>query len=168
MADRIKKARKRKYIPRNTVQYQMNLTSAVDRDVLDIHQQAVQTKSALNLFRDGMRLMWSLRHGDTSFLFQLFPELEGVVTPHDEALLEQFRQMLRAEIKVIPTAPAPASGGIQEIMAPKLAAPIFDAEEDVISIHKDEHAGTVSSTNFLDAAFGFQDVEMDLSAGEPS
>lgn len=161
MGNRINK-RKRKYIPRNTLQFQMNLTDETDREVIRIYEAATKERLALQMFRDGMRLMNALRNNDLSVLFSLFPNTRETLTPKNSELVEEFRQMIENQFKQLPLpGMQPAQTG-KSLSSAVLSAPVYDDDDDNVVIRRDESAGQLSSTSFLDAAFGLKDVEMDL------
>lgn len=162
MSEKTKKKRTRKYVPRNTIQFQMNLRNEVDLEVLKIHEWAASNGKAVQMFRDGFRLMNALQQGDTALLFSLFPDLDGTLKPHDENLIETFRAMLKSEIKLLPatvaTAPAQA-GGLKPLGgAHQIAMPDFSQDEDDdadnITIVHNPKANEQNMLNFLKSVQG--------------
>lgn len=161
MGKRVNK-RKRKYIPRNTIQFQMNLTDETDREVIRIYESAAQERLALQMFRDGMRLMHGLRNNDTSILFALFPDMREILAPKNSELVEQFRQMIESKFQQLPL-PGMQTGGLKSLAGAKtIAMPTFsesDEDEDAnnIVLVRNPKAAETTMLNFLASVQGINE-----------
>jgi hypothetical protein len=63
-------------------------------------------------------------------------------------------------ITEFPKMEPPPAGNPKSLPVPQIAMPTFD-DEDTIVIRRDTQAGANTTTNFLDAAFGFQQGQND-------
>jgi hypothetical protein len=149
----------RRYRPRKEFKFWLYHDLLEDKRLMDYIDYLRKTRQFARTLRSGLRLMWTLGEGDLSVLFELFPALRSQFMPKADDLIEQFHQMLLQNQPVIPETPqmgAISAGDPKSLPAPQIAMPTFD-EEDTIVIRHDMTAGTRATSNFLDAAFGFQE-----------
>ena len=111
--------------------------------------------------RDGLRLLFSLQEGDTSVLFELFPELEGQiqsstggggVSQDDIDRLERLILARGAESGMVMQ-----PGSAKQIAAPEFDAPVFE-EDDLDMFASQEITGHNKrvAKNFLNSIQGLQ------------
>jgi hypothetical protein len=153
----------RRYRPRKEFKFWLYRDLAEDTRLMDYIAYLRKTRQFAKVLRNGLRLMWTLGEGDLSVLFELFPSLRSQFMPKGDDLIEQFRQMLlqhQPAIPEIPTIAPPAAGNVKSLPVPKIAMPTFD-DEDTMVIRRDTTAETSTTSNFLDAAFGFMASQND-------
>jgi hypothetical protein len=129
-----------------------------------------QNRLFAQTIRDGIRLICDLRAGRVDVLFELFPWVKAefiagvqpAETPGERYLREQLDRIERqlTEQRSAPPAlpsgnPKPLLGGPKPLVAPKLAPPKYDDEDEaLIAIRND--TSTESAMNFLKSAFALQ------------
>lgn len=84
----------RKYRPRKEFKFWLYHDRDEDSRLMEFIQYCKSTRQFAKVVRDGIRLIWSLREGNTSVLFELFPHLERQFNPDAENLIAEFRDML--------------------------------------------------------------------------
>jgi hypothetical protein len=149
----------RRYRPRKLFKFWLYHDRLEDQRLMDYIDYLRKTRQFASTLRQGLRLMWTLGEGDLSVLFELFPSLRSQFMPNGDNLIEQFRQMLLQNQPVIPEFPNMEpllTGNPKPLPAPQIAMPTFD-DGDTVVIRHDMTAGASATTNFLDAAFGFQE-----------
>lgn len=115
--------------------------------------------------RNGLTLMRALEQGDTTLLFQLFPNLENqlrfaleadiLAGRENETLnhLKQLETMLSGLSLSAPAAERPpqlVAGGIRKLQMPQFSLPIDDEEEEVnLKVTASVVDGGVIAKNFL-------------------
>lgn len=112
---------------------------------------------------DMWRLWESLAAGETDILFSMFPNIREKldptpVMPDTNELIEQFRQMIKAEVHALPLQSPAAPVGMtgQALTQQAFAMPTFD-EDDAVVLKKDTR--TDSASSFLEAALGLKAAE---------
>lgn len=118
--------------------------------------------------RDAIRLLLSLRRGDTSVLLELFPAIairQSEPSPASvdfEAMMRELsslKELVQAP-HIAPNSSVSSNGGIQGIAGANkpLAAPTFDDEDDepLLAVQKDEDAGRRANENFLKSMMALQ------------
>lgn len=152
----------RRYRPRKLFKFWLYHDLAADTHLMEYIDYLRKTRQFATVLRQGLRLMWTLGEGDTSLLYELFPTLRSQLVPDNTDLIEQFRQMLQAQIAVLPQVEQPqlrANKSAQALPAPHINEPAFE-EQDTVIIRRDTQAGQANAANFLKAAFGFQGLEV--------
>lgn len=148
----------RRYRPRKEFKFWLYRDLSEDVRLMDYIKFLRDTRQFAKVLRNGLRLMWTLGEGDLTVLFELFPTLRSQFAPNNEALIEEFRQMLlqhQLPTPEIPKLVSVSNGGAKPLPAPQIPMPTFD-DEDTIVMRHDSGAGANSTASFLDAAFGFQ------------
>src|SRR5690349_10416459 len=84
----------RKYRPRKEFKFWLYHDRDDDSRLMEFIQYCKSTRQFAKVVREGIRLIWSLREGNTSVLFELFPHLERQFNPDAEDLIAEFRDML--------------------------------------------------------------------------
>jgi hypothetical protein len=128
----------RKYRPRKEFKFWLYHDRDEDSRLMEFIQYCKATRQFARVVRDGIRLIWSLREGNTNVLFELFPHLERHFKPDAEVLIEQFRQMLMQQQVAAPVSqPALVAasdtaeqGGKKSLAAVKVALPLLDDDDD--------------------------------------
>jgi hypothetical protein len=128
--------------------------------------------------RNGLRLMHDLSQGRLEVLFELFPWVRAEIleyiypseppkSPFEVDLqyrLERMEQLLlernKSTANTVPQLTPLSTGSIKSLSVPQLTMPTSD-DEDTIVIQRDALAETSINTNFLEAAFGFQQARND-------
>jgi hypothetical protein len=147
----------RRYRPRKLFKFWLYRDLVEDTRLMDYIAYLYKTRQFATTVRNGLRLMWTLGEGDLSVLFELFPGLQSKLTPRNDDLIEQFRQMLQAQ--PIAALPTPAlSAGIKPMNVPQIAMPTFDEddEQDTIIIRRDDSAPNKTSNVFMQAVLSLQ------------
>lgn len=167
----------RRYRPRKEFKFWLyhDLTEQVK--LMEYIDYLRKTRQFASKIRDGLKLIWTLSEGDTSFLQELFPGIVASLKNNSPAppetppgLLEQFRQITRDEVESallklpaqtgIPNGilqksavPALTSGGMNTMSGfDSIQAPDFDEEEDIVIIKRDPNAGNDFMANLLKSA----------------
>jgi hypothetical protein len=156
----------RKYRPRKEFKFWLYHDRDEDSRLMEFIQYCKATRQFARVVRDGIRLIWSLREGNTDVLFELFPHLERQFKPDAEELIEQFRQMLMLQQVAAPVPqPAPLAisngaaeqGGKKSLAAVKIALPLLDDDDDgdtiVISKATDTNISKEVMANMMKVAF---------------
>ena len=129
----------RKYRPRKEFKFWLYHDRAEDSRLMEFIAYCKATRQFARVVRDGIRLIWSLREGNTDVLFELFPHLERQFKPDAETLIEQFRQMLMQQQVAAPVQPpaplaisngAAEQGGPRALNVPPIVLPLLDDEDD--------------------------------------
>jgi len=143
----------RKYRPRKEFKFWLYHDLHEDIRLMEFIQYCKATRQFARVVRDGIRLIWSLRDGNTEVLFELFPHLQRQFKPDAEELIEQFRQMLMQYSTAPVQQPVQAEshvgqGGPKALNAPQFALPIPDDDEDegeTLLIHTSHASGDISA-----------------------
>lgn len=146
----------RKYRPRKEFKFWLYHDRDEDSRLMEFIQYCKATRQFAKVVRDGIRLVWSLREGNTAVLFELFPHLERQFKPDAEELIEQFRQMLLQHQAAPEPQPAQVGVGAEQgkpkaLNAPKTILPLLDDDEDdTIVIKQSTGSGRGMMANLLD------------------
>lgn len=150
----------RKYRPRKEFKFWLYHDRDEDSRLMEFIQYCKSTRQFARVVRDGIRLIWSLREGNTRILFELFPHLERQFNPDAEDLIAQFREMLlqqRAQPQL-----APVSSGVGEINTPKsfsatkTTLPLLeddDGDDTMVITRVSENNGKEVMSSLLKVAF---------------
>lgn len=123
------------------------------------------TRQFAKVVRDGIRLVWSLREGNLSILFELFPHLERQFNPDAQDLITEFREMLLQHH----VAPAPVQQSLpgladidpptkpSKLSAAKIAMPLIIDDDDGDTIVLNKSAGTANGANLFAGIMGLGD-----------
>jgi hypothetical protein len=101
--------------------------------------------------RDGIRLVWSLREGNMSILFELFPHLEKQFNPDATELLAEFRaMMLHSRVVDAPPQPALTAGkGSTLGQGRTMELPTFDDDDAPTIVLNRSTTATSNGAAFL-------------------
>lgn len=135
--------------PRKQFKFWLLRDDAADQGLQEYIAYLKTMGSFTQTIRDGLRLMWTLRQGDLSILFELFPTLQSQLKPDHTPLIEEIRAILLSQ--PMTTAAPP---GIKPIAMKPITMPIFDDDADeqpTVIIKTTASAG--GTANFLEAAF---------------
>lgn len=140
----------RRYRPRKLFKFWLYRDLTEDTRLMDYIAYLHKTRQFATTVRNGLRLMWTLGEGDLSVLFELFPGLQSKLAPHNDELIEQFRQMLQSQ-------PA-LSAGLKPMDVPQIAMPIFDDDDEqgTVIIRHDADSASKTSNTFMEAIFALQ------------
>jgi hypothetical protein len=153
----------RKYRPRKEFKFWLYHDRDEDSRLMEFIQYCKATRQFARVVRDGIRLIWSLREGNTDVLFELFPHLERQFKPDAEELIEQFRQMLMQQQVAAPVPqPAPLAiadgaaeqGGKKSLAAVKVALPLLDDDDDGDTLVLKRKTSGVNGSNLLAGILG--------------
>jgi hypothetical protein len=149
----------RKYRPRKEFKFWLYHDRDEDSRLMDFIQYCKSTRQFARVVRDGIRLIWSLREGNTAVLFELFPHLERQFNPDAEDLIAQFRDML-LQHRTVPV-PQPVQldngGGQGErklLTVAKIDLPLLDNEEDGDTLVLTKKSGGITGSNLLSGILG--------------
>ena len=128
----------RKYRPRKEFKFWLYHDRDEDSRLMEFIQYCKSTRQFARVVRDGIRLVWSLREGNMSILFELFPHLERQFNPDAEDLIAQFRDMLLQHRNVPVQQPVQIESGIGQaeqggqklLSAQKIDLPLLDDDDD--------------------------------------
>lgn len=152
----------RKYRPRKEFKFWLYHDLSEDSRLMEFIAYCKATRQFARVVRDGIRLIWSLREGNTDVLFELFPHLERQFKPDAETLIEQFRQMLMQQQVAAPVQPpAPLPSGIEQggkklLGDVKVALPLLDDDDDgdtIVITKASDSNGKEVMANMLKVAF---------------
>jgi len=96
---------------------------------MEFIQYAKTTRQFAKIVRDGIRLIWSLREGDMTVLFELFPHLEKQFNPDVTELITQFSAMMLQHSQVVDAAPRAIPATVGEGHKP---APVPESKQSVV------------------------------------
>lgn len=82
---------------RRLYKFWLNLADSMEYNVAEICEYAKSRREYAKIIRDGIRLVWDLRQGQTTVLAELFPWVLNQPQPQQQgrAASEQFVTMLR-------------------------------------------------------------------------
>lgn len=127
-----------RYRPRKEYKFWLFHDMPEHQRLMDFIQYCKSTRQFAKVVRDGIRLIWSLREGNTSVLFELFPHLERQFNPDSEELIAEFREML-LQHRNVPVAQQfqpeteihPIGQGTGKLLSTKkLDLPLLDDDDD--------------------------------------
>ena len=153
----------RKYRPRKEFKFWLYHDLSEDIRLMEFIQYCKATRSFARVVRDGIRLIWSLRDGNTEVLFELFPHMQRQFKPDAEELIEQFRQMLMQystkPVTATQEVAAIGQGGPKPLNAPQFALPIPDDEDDgnTLLINGSNSGGDISA--MMSKVYGMMQVK---------
>jgi len=146
----------RKYRPRKEFKFWLYHDRAEDSRLMEFIQYCKATRQFARVVRDGIRLIWSLREGNTQVLFELFPHLERQFKPDAEELIEQFRQMLAQQRISAPVGQPPLGegrasepSGQKSLATVKVSLPLLDDDDDGDTIVLTHKRAAVNGGNLL-------------------
>jgi hypothetical protein len=147
----------RKYRPRKEFKFWLYHDRDEDSRLMDFIQYCKSTRQFARVVRDGIRLIWSLREGNTSVLFELFPHLERQFNPDAEDLIAQFRDMLlqhRNQPALQPVQIENGHGQVEQggrklLSAVKIDLPLLDEDDDRDTLVLTKKSGMVTGGNLL-------------------
>jgi hypothetical protein len=152
----------RKYRPRKEFKFWLYHDRNDDSRLMEFIQYCKSTRQFAKVVRDGIRLIWSLREGNTSVLFELFPHLERQFNPDAENLIAEFRDMLLQHRNQ--PAPQPvhiessvgqAEQGRRKLLrAKKLDLPLLDDDDDGDTLVMTKKSGPLNGGNLLSGILG--------------
>lgn len=127
-----------RYRPRKEYKFWLFHDLPEHQRLMDFISYCKQTRQFAKVIRDGIRLIWSLREGNLSVLFELFPHLERQFNPDAEDLIAEFREMLLVHRNEpapqpvqIESAPQPEGQGRPKLLSTKqLDLPLMDDDDD--------------------------------------
>ena len=157
MAAQKKSLAKRKPVPRHTRKYQFRNEHPTDQHVENILSYWKSGKQEITNLRKAVILYYALEQGDLPQLFEMFPQYKAQFAPSTAEALEEFMEILRRQQVVQPKQESQAigQGGPKQLVAPSLAMPIFE-EDDEPTVLIRASTGTDSSMNFVSAMRGMQ------------
>lgn len=85
-----------RYRPRKEYKFWLFHDLNEDSRLMEYIAYLKSSRQFARVIRDGIRLIWSLREGNLTILFELFPHLERQFNPDAEDLIAEFREMLLA------------------------------------------------------------------------
>lgn len=143
-----------RYRPRKMFKFWLYHDRDEDSRLMEFIQYCKSTRQFARVVRDGIRLIWSLREGNTTILFELFPHLERQFNPDAETLIAEFREMLLANRAAPVQQALPGLADIDPPPKPSklqkaIAMPIIEDEPDDGATIVLEHR-TVSNTRNAD------------------
>ena len=147
----------RKYRPRKEFKFWLYHDRDEDSRLMEFIQYCKSTRQFARVVRDGIRLIWSLREGNTRILFELFPHLERQFNPDAEDLIAQFRDMLLQNRNVPAPQPVQIDSGIEQggrklLSGAKIDLPLLDEEDGddtiVINLASENNGKDVMSSLF--------------------
>lgn len=150
----------RKYRPRKLYKFWLYHDREEDSRLMDFIQYCKSTRQFTRVLRDGIRLIWSLREGNTAILFELFPHLERQFNPDSEMLIAEFREMLlqhrdtpQPQHATIEEGDKSAEGGRKLLSAAKIDLPLLD-DDDSDTIVLTKKVGVMNGSNLLAGVLG--------------
>ncbi len=150
-----------RYRPRKMLKFWLYRDREDDSRLIEFIEYCKSTRQFARVVRDGIRLVWSLREGNTSILFELFPHLERQFKPDAEDLIAQFRDML-LQHRVENTPAQPMLPGLANIDPPtkpsklsahKIDLPLLD-DDDSDTIVMTKAAPTMNGGNLIAGILG--------------
>ena len=156
MAAKKKSKAKRKPVPRHARKYLFRNDHPVDQHVEEILNYWRANKQEITNLRKSVALFYALEQGELPALFEVFPQYKAQFTPSTAEALAQFMEILRQQ-QVQPKQESQSmgqGGGIKQIIAPSLAMPVFEDEDQPTLILKQEVGGQ-SSLNFINMSKQF-------------
>ena len=156
MANKKKSATKRKPVPRHTRKYQFRNDHPLDQHVESILGYWKSEKHEITNLRKAVVLYYALEQGDLPALFEVFPQYKTQFAPSTAEALAQFMEILRQQQVVQPKQESQSlgQGGIKQIVAPSLAMPVFEDDDQPTLILKQD-VGAQSSLNFINMSKQF-------------
>jgi hypothetical protein len=152
----------RKYRPRKEFKFWLYHDRDEDSRLMEFIQYCKSTRQFARVVRDGIRLIWSLREGNTRILFELFPHMERQFNPDAEDLIAQFRDMLLQHRNV--PAPQPVQidsgneqsgqGGRKLLSGAKIELPLLEDDDDGDTIVLTKKTGVMNGGNLIAGILG--------------
>lgn len=151
-----------RYRPRKEYKFWLFHDLPEHQRLMDFIQYCKSTRQFAKVVRDGIRLIWSLREGNTTVLFELFPHLERQFNPDAEELIAEFREMLLSRPttiqQVTPPQGAVGEGGHKKLADVKIDLPLLDDDDDGDTIVLNKSTKQVSNgANLVSGIFGLGD-----------
>jgi hypothetical protein len=150
----------RKYRPRKEFKFWLYHDREEDSRLMEFIQYCKSTRQFARVVRDGIRLIWSLREGNTRILFELFPHMERQFNPDAEDLIAQFREMLLQNRNVpvqqpvsIESGPA-EQGGRKLLSGAKIDLPLLEDDDDGDTIVLSKKTGVLNGSTLIAGVLG--------------
>jgi hypothetical protein len=150
----------RKYRPRKEFKFWLYHDRDEDSRLMEFIQYCKSTRQFARVVRDGIRLIWSLREGNTSILFELFPHMERQFNPDAEDLISEFRQMLLQHRNEPVHQPVQIESGQAEqggrklLSGAKIDLPLLDDDDDGDTIVLTKKTGVMNGGNLIAGILG--------------
>ena len=149
----------RRYRPRKEYKFWLFHDLPEHQRLMEFIQYCKTTRQFAKVVRDGIRLIWSLREGNTDILFELFPHLERRFNPDAEDLIAEFRDMLLSQR----SAPVPqpvqieataGQGEKKSLQAVQLALPVIEDDDDDMLMVTQPIRSVNNGSNLLSGILG--------------
>jgi hypothetical protein len=150
----------RKYRPRKEFKFWLYHDRDEDSRLMEFIQYCKSTRQFARVVRDGIRLIWSLREGNTRILFELFPHMERQFNPDAEDLISEFRDMLLqhrnqpVQQPVSIASGADEQGGRKLLSAAKIDLPLLDDDDDGDTIVLTKKTGVMNGSTLIAGVLG--------------
>lgn len=149
----------RKYRPRKEFKFWLYHDREEDSRLMEFIQYCKSTRQFARVVRDGIRLIWSLREGNTRILFELFPHMERQFNPDAEDLISEFRQMLLQHRNEPVQHPVSIDSGIEQggrklLSGAKIDLPLLDDDDDGETIVLTKKTGVMNGSTLIAGVLG--------------
>ncbi|MEO8607161.1 MAG: hypothetical protein ABI690_04735 [Chloroflexota bacterium] len=149
----------RKYRPRKEFKFWLYHDRDEDSRLMEFIQYCKSTRQFARVVRDGIRLIWSLREGNTHILFELFPHLERQFNPDAEDLIAQFREMLLQQRNAPVSQPVQIDSGIEQggrkmLSGAKIDLPLLDDDDNGDTIVLTKKTSVMNGSNLIAGVLG--------------